>query len=78
MIQKNGFLDNSGRSAFKSREGVLWISTGENNLYRLNTIKKSFLTLLLVVPLQLLFMKKIPIYFGWELKRELPATTEVN
>jgi ligand-binding sensor domain-containing protein/class 3 adenylate cyclase len=37
----NGFPDNSGWNAFTSRDGVLWISTQENNLYRVDPFHKS-------------------------------------
>ncbi len=40
----NGFPDKSGWNAYQSREGVLWIATQEDNLYRVDpfsrTIKK--------------------------------------
>jgi signal transduction histidine kinase/ligand-binding sensor domain-containing protein len=32
----NGFPDNSGWNAFESRDGALWISTQEDNLYRVD------------------------------------------
>jgi streptogramin lyase len=36
----NGFPDNSGWCAFTSSDGVLWLSTEENNLYRADPFLK--------------------------------------
>jgi signal transduction histidine kinase/ligand-binding sensor domain-containing protein len=36
----NGFPDKSGWMAYTSRDGVLWVSTQENNLYRINPFQK--------------------------------------
>jgi class 3 adenylate cyclase/ligand-binding sensor domain-containing protein len=37
----NGFPDNSGWNAFTSRDGVVWITTEEDNLYRTDPFHKS-------------------------------------
>ena len=36
--KSNGFPDLSGWNAYQSRDGVLWISTQENNLYRVDPL----------------------------------------
>jgi signal transduction histidine kinase/ligand-binding sensor domain-containing protein len=36
----NGFPDKTGWMAYTSRDGVLWISTQENNLYRIDPFRK--------------------------------------
>ena len=38
--QTNGFPDNSGWNAYQSRDGVLWITTEEANLYRVDPFRQ--------------------------------------
>ena len=41
MKVSNGFPDRSGWRAYSSRDGVLWLSTQESNLFRVDPLRKN-------------------------------------
>lgn len=64
FLADNNFPDRSGWCAFKSRDGVLWLSTQEPNLYRVNPFQTPFANTPVNNPVSCFFQDKSFLWAG--------------